>query len=230
MMTLKLDVLAVGAHPDDIEIGCGGILAHYKKMGKTTGILDLTNGMPTPYGTLEQRLAEAKKAAEILKVDVRITLNMQNRYLENTIKNRIEIADIFRQYRPEVILTHPIEDFHPDHVACHHLVNAAIFQAKLTNTESKYPEYYPPRVLYFDHSHIRKQRQLDFLIDITDSLEDKIKALEAYQSQFIENKKNSIVFSYVRDRASYLGHQIGVKYAEGLMCPNYFQINDITKI
>jgi len=74
MMTLKLlDVLAVGAHPDDIEIGCGGILAHYKKMGKTTGILDLTNGMPTPYGTVEQRLTEAKKAAEILKVDVRVT-------------------------------------------------------------------------------------------------------------------------------------------------------------
>ena len=230
MMTLKLDVLAVGAHPDDVEIGCGGILAHFKKMGKTTGILDLTNGMPTPYGTVEQRLAEAKKAAEILKVDVRITLDMENRYLENSIENRIKIADVFRQYRPKVIITNPAEDFHPDHVACHLLVNAAVFQAKLTNTDSKFPEYYPPRVLYYDQSHIKKQRKLDFLIDISDSLEDKIRALEAYQSQFIENKNNNVIFKYIRDKASYLGNQIGVEYAEGLICPSYFRINDITMI
>ncbi len=229
-MTLKLDVLAVGAHPDDCEIGCGGILAHYKKMGKTIGILDLTNGEPTPYGTVEKRLAEAKKAADILNLDVRITLDMQNRYLENSIKSRIEIGEVFREYQPKIIITHPIEDWHSDHIACHHLINAAKFQAKLSNTDSKFPEFYPPRILYFDHSHIKKQRKLDFLIDISDSLEDKISALEAYNSQFIENKKNNVIFSYIRDRASYLGHQIGVKYAEGLICPDYYQINDITMI
>ena len=227
---IMLDILAVGSHPDDAEIGCGGILAHYQKMGKKVGILDLTNGEPTPFGTIEKRLAEAKVAADILKVNARITLDMPNRYLENTIDNRIKIADVFRQYRPKVIITHPAMDYHADHIACHHLVNAAKFQAKLSKTDSQFPEFYPPRILYFDHSHIRMQRKMDFLIDISDSFEDKIAALKAYKSQFLENEKNQGIFDLLRHRSSYLGHQIGVEYAEGLLCPTYFQVPDITLI
>lgn len=227
---IELDILAVGAHPDDAEIGCGGIIAHYQKLGKKIGVLDLTNGEPTPHGTIEKRLAEAKDAADILKVDVRVTLDMPNRYLENTIENRIQVAEVFRQTRPKVIITHPPEDWHADHIACHHLVNAAKFQAKLSKTESQFPEFYPPRILYFVHSHIQMQRKMDFLIDISDSFEDKIAALKAYKSQFLDNKKNKGIFDLLRNRASFLGHQIGVKYAEGLLCPTYFQVEDITHI
>ncbi|MCP4763283.1 MAG: bacillithiol biosynthesis deacetylase BshB1 [archaeon] len=228
--SLKLDILVVGSHPDDAEIGCGGTIAHYKKMGKKVGILDLSNGEPTPYGTVEKRMAEAQKAAEILNIDTRITLDMQNRYIENTIENRIKVAEVFRKYRPTVIITHPPVDWHADHIACHHLVNAAKFQAKLTKTDSLFPEFYPKRILYFDHSHIRKQRKVDFLVDISDSLDDKINSLKAYKSQFIEKEKNYKIFEYVKARSIYLGHKIGVKYAESFICPEYFEIEDITEI
>ncbi|UYP48698.1 Diacetylchitobiose deacetylase [Candidatus Lokiarchaeum ossiferum] len=229
-MDTELDVLVVGAHPDDAEIACGGIIAHYKKLGKKVGILDLTNGEPTPFGTIEKRMAEAKAAADILKVDIRVTLDIPNRSLENTLENRVKVADIFRKYRPNTIITHPSEDWHADHIAAHHLVNAAKFQAKLTKTDSSYPEYYPPRILYFDHSHIRMQRKIDFLVDISDSFEEKIAALQAYKSQFYENKKNMKIFDWIRNRAANLGFEIGVEYAEALICPTYFQIHDITKI
>ncbi|MFX1281506.1 MAG: bacillithiol biosynthesis deacetylase BshB1 [Promethearchaeota archaeon] len=225
-MDLELDILVIGAHPDDAEIGCGGTIAHYKKKGKRIGILDLTNGEPTPFGTVEKRLGEAKAASEILVLDVRITLDMTNRYIENSIENRKKVSEVIRKYKPKIIITHPSDDWHPDHVACHQIVNAAKFQAKLTKTNSKYPEYYPKYVFYFDHSHVKdKRRRTDFLIDISDSIEDKIRALKAYKSQFIDNKKHLRILDYIKERAGFLGYQIGVKYAEGFISPEYLMID-----
>jgi len=217
-MSLKLDILVIGAHPDDAEIGCGGTIAHYKKRGQKVGVLDLTNGEPTPYGTVEKRLAEAKVASEILGLDVRITLDMTNRYIENTIESRKKVSEVIRKYKPNILITHPANDWHPDHIACHQIVNAAKFQSKLTKTESKFSEHYPKYVFYFDHSHLKdKNRKLDFLIDISDSLEEKISALRAYKTQFVDNKKHLRIFDYIRERAGYLGYQIGVRYAEGFI-------------
>jgi len=227
---MELDILVVGSHPDDAEIGCGGIISHFKKKGKKIGILDLSNGEPTPYGSIEKRISESKLAAKILNVDIRVTLDMKNRYISNSIENRVKISELFRQYKPKVIITHPIDDYHADHVACHHLVNAAIFQAKLCKTDSQFPEFYPHKILYFDHSHNKVQRKLDFLIDISDSIEDKINSLKAYQSQFIDNKKNATFLDFIYTKAKYLGYQIGTNYAEGLMCPSYFQIKDLMDI
>ncbi|MHA1681541.1 MAG: bacillithiol biosynthesis deacetylase BshB1 [Promethearchaeota archaeon] len=226
-MVLNLDILVVGAHPDDAEIGSGGLIVRYRKLGKKVGILDCSNGEPTPHGTVEKRMAEAKESADILGVNVRVTLDMVNRYIENTIENRKKIADVIRKFTPKIIITHPPRDWHADHVAVNQLVNAAKFQAKLTNTDSKFPEYYPPRILYFDHSHIKEKRRVDFLVDISDSLEDKIRALKAYKSQFIENKKNYGIFNYMRERAGFLGYQVGVRYAEGYICPEYFLMDDV---
>ncbi|MHA1372083.1 MAG: bacillithiol biosynthesis deacetylase BshB1 [Promethearchaeota archaeon] len=227
---MKLDILVVGAHPDDAEIGCGGTIAHFKKAGKKVGILDCSNGEPTPFGSVEKRLQEAKLAAEILKVDVRVTLDMKNRYIQNSIENRVAVSEIFRRFQPKIIITHPPRDWHPDHIAVCQIVNAAKFHAKLTKTDSNLPEFYPPRVVYFDHSHLKEQRRLSFLIDISDSLNDKIEALKAYKSQFIENKKNQKIFDYITEQAGYLGYQVGVRYAEGFFCPEYFLVDDITRI
>ncbi|MHA2390558.1 MAG: bacillithiol biosynthesis deacetylase BshB1 [Promethearchaeota archaeon] len=223
---MDLDILVIGAHPDDAEIGCGGTIAHYKKRGKKIGVLDLSNGEPTPFGTVEKRLEETKKASDILRLDVRITLDMTNRYIENTIENRKKVSEVIRKYKPPIIITHPPYDWHPDHISCHQIVNAAKFQAKLTKTESKYPEYSPKYVFYFDHSHLKdKNRKLDFLIDISDSLEEKINALKAYKSQFFDNKKHIRIFDYIKERAGYLGYQIGVKYAEGFITSEYLQMD-----
>ncbi|MFX1326448.1 MAG: bacillithiol biosynthesis deacetylase BshB1 [Promethearchaeota archaeon] len=223
---MKLDILVIGAHPDDAEIGCGGTIAHYKKRGKKVGVLDLSDGEPTPFGSVEIRMKELKVASEILQLDVRVTLDMTNRYIENSIENRKKVSDVIRKHKPSIIITHPSNDWHPDHIACHQIVNAAKFQAKLTKTESQYPEYSPKYLLYFDHSHLKDiNRKLDFLIDISDSLEDKLNALKAYKSQFIDNKKHLRIFDYIRERAGYLGYQIGVKYAEGFISSEFLQVD-----
>ncbi|MFX0080425.1 MAG: bacillithiol biosynthesis deacetylase BshB1 [Candidatus Hodarchaeota archaeon] len=225
-MDLKLDILVIGAHPDDAEIGCGGTIAHYKKRGKKIGLLDLSNGEPTPFGTVEKRLAEAKAASEILNLDIRITLDMTNRYIENTIENRKKVSEVIRKYKPNILITHPSDDWHPDHIVCHQLVNAAKFQARLTKTESRYPEYSPKFVFYFDHSHLKdSNRKLDFLIDISDSIEEKVNSIRAYKSQFVDNKKYLRIFDYIRERAGYLGYQIGVKYAEGFITSEYLMVD-----
>lgn len=225
-MTLELDILVIGAHPDDAEIGCGGTIAHYKKKNKKIGILDLSNGEPIPFGTVEKRMVEAKAASEILGLDIRITLDMTNRYIENTIENRIKVSEVIRKYKPNILITHPSNDWHSDHIACHQIVNAAKFQAKLTKTESKYLEHYPKYVFYFDHSHLKdKNRKVDFLIDISDSLEEKINALKAYKTQFVDNKKHLRIFDYIRHRAGYLGYQIGVKYAEGFLNSEHLMVD-----
>ncbi|MFX0030345.1 MAG: bacillithiol biosynthesis deacetylase BshB1 [Candidatus Hermodarchaeota archaeon] len=225
-MDLELDILVIGAHPDDAEIGCGGTIAHYKKKGKKIGILDLSNGEPTPLGTIENRIAEAKAASKILNLDMRITLDITNRYIENSIENRIKVSEVIRRYKPKILITHPSDDWHPDHIACHQIVKAAKFQAKLTKTDSKYSEHYPKYVFYFDHSHLKeKDRRVDFLVDISDSIEEKINALKVYKSQFIDNKKHLRIFDYIRERAGYLGYQIGVKYAEGFISSEFLRLD-----
>ena len=225
-MDLELDILVIGAHPDDAEIGCGGTIAHYKKKNKKVGVLDLSNGEPTPFGTVEKRMTEAKAASEILQLDIRITLDITNRYIENTIENRKKVSEVIRKYKPRILITHPFDDWHPDHIACHQIVNAAKFQAKLTKTESEFPEYNPKYVFYFDHSHLKdKNRKLDFLVDISDSIDDKINSLKVYKSQFVDNKKHLRIFDYIRERAGYLGYQIGVKYAEGFISSEYLMMD-----
>jgi len=151
---------------------------------------------------------------------------MTNRYIENTIENRKKVSEVIRKYKPNILITHPSNDWHPDHIACHQIVNAAKFQAKLTKTESEYQEFDPKYIFYFDHSHLKdKDRKLDFLIDISDSIEEKINALKAYKSQFVDNKKHIRIFDYIKERAGYLGYQIGVKYAEGFINSEYLIVD-----
>lgn len=229
-MKIKLDILVIGAHPDDAEIGCGGTIARHKQLGHKIGILDCSNGEPTPHGSPEIRLEEAGHAAKILDIDTRETLDMKNRYIENTIENRIKVADIIRKYQPKIIITHPPRDWHADHVAVNKIVSAAKFQAKLTKTDSPYEEFYPPRIVYFDHAHARIQRKIDFLVNISDTIDVKIRALKAYKSQFIDNRDNRAIFDFIKNKASFLGQQAGIQFAEGFSMPEYFLVQDITTI
>jgi bacillithiol biosynthesis deacetylase BshB1 len=227
---MRLDVLVICAHPDDAEIGCGGLIAKYIKNGYKVGILDLTDGEPTPYGDVETRLRESQQASKILGVSHRINLNLPNRILEDTLENRIKISEVIREYSPTVIITHPPKDWHPDHIACHHLVNAAKFHAKLSKTDSKFEPFSPKHVYYFNHKHQKSPQPIDFLVDISEYMEIKNEALSAYRSQFIDNPKNRHFISELTEKAAYFGSLIRTAYAEAFQSPEYIKIEDITTL
>ena len=221
------DLLIVGAHPDDAEIGCGGLISKTVAMGKKVVIIDLTNGEPTPYGDPITRAKEAKKSAEILGIFSRLTLEWPNRYLENKLGYRIQLGDIFRKFRPKVVITHPNHDWHADHIHAHELVNAARFQAKLSKTDSEYPPYWIPQIFYFEHSHLKKPRELDFTVDVSPYFAQKIEALKTYHSQFTANPANQHLIKNLEDRAQWLESQSGVKYAEGFISPEIICLTDV---
>ncbi|MGB9553392.1 MAG: PIG-L family deacetylase, partial [bacterium] len=127
-----MKILTIGAHPDDVEIGMGGTIAALKDKGHEVTILDLTDGEPTPTGSREVRLKESQEAAKILGVDRRITLDLPNRFLLDTIENRLKVAQVIREIKPEAIFLHYWTDAHPDHRAACQLCEAARFYAKLT--------------------------------------------------------------------------------------------------
>ena len=134
-LEFPLDVLAVAPHPDDAEIGVGGLLARVKRQGLRTGVIDLTNGEPTPFGSPEIRAKETSAASQILQLDWRDNLGMPNRCLEHTLEARRQLAGVFRCTRPKILLLPFWDDSHPDHVAATQLAEAARFWAKLTRTD-----------------------------------------------------------------------------------------------
>ncbi len=144
-MAAERTVLAIGAHPDDVEIGMGGTIAALVAAGHRVTILDLTNGEPTPMGSPERRRAESEEAARVLGVARRITLGLPNRYLEDTVENRTAVAEVIREVRPELLFIPYWVDAHPDHVAAERLSEAARFYAKLTKTEMRGEPFYPAR-------------------------------------------------------------------------------------
>ena len=214
-----LDVLAIGAHPDDVEIGMGGAIACFVAEGLKVGILDLTNGEPTPYGTPERRAAEAALAAQRLGVAVRETLDIPNRYVEDSVENRIKVAEVLRRLRPRILFAPYWEDAHPDHIAASRLVDAARFYAKLTKTDMKGEPFYPQKVFYYFCTHWRLHPKPSFILDVTAGFERKMAALEAYESQFVQGRPDpAAIFGGVRARAEYWGQLIGARYGEPFTC------------
>src|SRR5207253_6773930 len=144
-----LDYLVIAPHPDDAELGAGGAILLLKAQGAAVGVLDLTNGEPTPYGNAEIRRSETEAASNVLGLDWRGNLGLPNRALVADLDARHKVASMIRQLRPRVLLTHYWEDAHPDHVAASALVDAARFWAKLTKTDLAGEPHFPERVLYF---------------------------------------------------------------------------------
>jgi bacillithiol biosynthesis deacetylase BshB1 len=164
------ELLVIGAHPDDAEIGMGGAIAAFVQQGHGVVILDLTNGEPTPMGSPEQRRAESEAAARVLGVKRRITLPLPNRYLMDTVENRAAVAEVIREVRPEIVFLPYGVDAHPDHVAAERLGEAARFYAKLTKTEMRGDPHYPGRILHFFCTHYRLHVAPAFILDITDQI------------------------------------------------------------
>lgn len=209
-----LDVLAIGAHPDDVEIGMGASLIKLKQEGFKTGILDLTDGEPTPFGTVEKRKKEREEAAEKLNLDFRRTLDLPNRYLQDTIEARKKVAAVIRETRAHLLFFSHWEDAHPDHKAAVDICEASRFYSKLTKTDIKGEPYYPLKVFYYYASHLRVRESPSFIMDVSDLFDQKIEVIKSYKSQFLENEKNQASIDNARKKAEYWGGRIRVKYGE----------------
>jgi len=211
-----LDVLVVAPHPDDAELGMAGAILKLKAEGFSVGVLDLTNGEPTPFGTPELRARETAAATEILGLDWRENLGLPNRVLEPTLEARAKLAGVFRQTRPRWVFSPYWIDAHPDHVAATQLIEAARFWSKLTKSDLPGEPHYPERIYHYYCIHLRLIPEPAFILDISDYWDKKQAAIACYRSQFIEGRppERPTFLDRLRDRAATWGWAIGTRYGE----------------
>jgi N-acetylglucosamine malate deacetylase 1 len=225
---MKLDVLAIGVHPDDVELSCAGVLMVEQSKGRKTGIVDLTRGELGSRGTPETRLQEAKAAAEILQVNVRENLGMADGFLANDEAHQRHVIAVIRKYRPEIVLCNAPLDRHPDHGRSARLVSDAAFLSGLlkivTHDEAgqQQAHWRPKYVLHYIQD---RMIQPDFVVDITEVFDRKIAAIKAYGTQFY-NPDEAGPTTYISTpdflesvvyRHKWFGKMIGVGYAEGFV-------------
>ncbi|MHB1033329.1 MAG: bacillithiol biosynthesis deacetylase BshB1 [Pirellulales bacterium] len=211
-----LDILVVAPHPDDAELGMGGSILKLQAEGFKVGILDLTDGEPTPFGSVETRARETAAATKILGIDWRENLGLPNRSLEPTLEARRKLAVVFRRVRPRWLFIPYWVDAHPDHVAATSLAEAARFWSKLTKTDMPGEPFYPERILYYFCTHLRLAVPPAFVLDISDHWPEKRAAMECYHSQLIEGRPTDVpsLVERLHDVAAYWGWSIGKRYGE----------------
>jgi bacillithiol biosynthesis deacetylase BshB1 len=222
---MKTDILAFGAHPDDVELGCGGTMAKMVSEGKICAIVDLTKGELGTRGTDETRKAEAADSAAILGIAARENLGLKDGFLENSQEYQMEIVKMVRKYRPEIVLANAIDDRHPDHAKAAKLVSDACFLAGLRKFETvldgAQQEAWRPKQIF--HYIQWKNIEPEFVIDISEYLDQKIKACMAFKTQFYDPTSkepetpitSKDFFESLTYRAQDLGRLSGVTYAEG---------------
>ena len=234
---MKIDILAIGIHPDDVELSCSGTIAKHIALGKKVGILDLTRGELGTRGNAELRTKEANDAAIILGVSFRTQLNLKDCFFENNEENQKKIIEIIRKHQPEIILCNAISDRHPDHGRASKLVSEASFYSGLikieTHTDNKIQQAWRPKAVY----HYIQDQYIhpDFVIDISEFIDIKHKAIMAYSSQFYNPSSNEPetpisskhFIESVNSKMSILGRDIGVKFAEGFTVNRYPGINSL---
>lgn len=211
-----LDYLFIAPHPDDAELGAGGTILALKAEGARVGVLDMTDGEPTPFGSPEIRRQETEAATAVLGLDWRGNLELPNRSLVADLEARHRLAGMLRQLRPRVLFAPYWEDAHPDHVAATPLIEAARFWAKLTKTNLPGSPHYPQRIFYYFAVHLRIHPRPAFVVDISPHIDAKMRALACYRSQFIEGRPATppTFLDEQRDRARYWGWAIGAGYGE----------------
>lgn len=220
-----VDILAIGAHPDDIELSAAGTLLKHRAMGYSTAIVDLTRGELGSRGTAETRKEEAAAAARILGLSERVNLKMADGFFTHNEENLRLIIQQIRRFKPDIVLLNAVSDRHPDHGKGSKLASEACFLSGLrkieTTWEGEEQEAHRPKFVY----HYIQDRLIkpDFAIDVTDYVEDKFESIKAYKTQFWDpNSKEPQTpisgeefFEFLRGRMAEFGRSIGVKYAEG---------------
>ncbi len=207
------NILVVGPHPDDQELGMGGTIAKLTEQGHDVLLLDMTNGEPTPHGDPQTRAVEAAKAAEILGVKRRL-LDLPNRVLEHNIESRHLVAGVIREHQAQIVFAPYFQDAHPDHVATTRIVEDARFDAKLTKIDLPGEPIYPKWLFYYYCTHLRWVADPNFLIDITGYEDRKRDSIVAYETQFVMPQRNRRVVEWIKSANEYLGSRIGVASAE----------------
>ncbi len=216
----SLDVLVIAPHPDDAEISMGGAILHLLGQGRRVGILDLTNGEPTPRGTVELRSQETIQASNILNITWRGNLGLPNRALQATITAREQIATVMRLCRADLIFAPYWEDAHPDHLAATELTDAARFWAKLSKTDMAGDPFHPKRIYNYHSVHLKLVISPAFILDISDYWEIKLAAVQAYGSQFdsIDTVVGRTFYDKLRTDAEHWGDLIGCRFGEPFSC------------
>ncbi|MFT5252367.1 MAG: bacillithiol biosynthesis deacetylase BshB1 [Flavobacteriales bacterium] len=237
---MKLDILAFGAHPDDVELGCAGTILKEISLGKTVGIVDLTRGELGTRGSAIIRDQEANAAAEILGVQVRENLEMRDGFFVNDEKHQLEIIKMLRKYQPDIVLCNAVDDRHIDHGKGSKLVSDACFLSGLTKIETELEgviqDAWRPKVVY----HYMQWKNLipAFVVDITGFTDKKIQSILAYSSQFYDptskepespiSSKNFLESLNYRSRD--LGRLVGVDHAEGFTVERYLAVNSLADL
>jgi bacillithiol biosynthesis deacetylase BshB1 len=237
---MKLDILAFGAHPDDVELGCGATIAKEISLGKKVGIVDLTRGELGTRGSADLRDEEAKKSAEILGVSIRENLGFSDGFFKNDKEHQLAIIKMIRKYRPEIVLCNAIDDRHIDHGKGSKLVSDACFLSGLlkieTKVDDKLQEKWRPNNVY--HYIQWKNINPNFVVDVTGFIEKKVDSILAYSSQFFDPKSNEPetpitsknFLDSITYRAKDLGRIIGVEYAEGFTSERFVAVKNLDKL
>ncbi len=211
-----LDVLVVAPHPDDAELGMGGAILKMQSQGLAVGVLDLTNGEPTPHGSEAIRQAETAAATDVLGLQWRRNLGLPNRSLQPTLESRAKLAAVFREVRPRWLFAPYWIDAHPDHIAATQLVDDARFWSKLTKSDLPGDPFHPERIYNYYCVHLKMHPTPAFVLDVSDVWATKQAAIECYASQFIAGREHldPTFIEQLRIEAAYWGKTIGVKYGE----------------
>ena len=234
---MKLDILAFGAHPDDVEISCGATLLKYTKEGKSIGIIDLTKGELGTRGSTEKRYEEANKAAVFLNLKIRENLNMGDGFISHSKENKLKIIECIRKYQPELILANSVHDRHPDHAKGAKLVAEATFLSGLRKIETKMDgipqEAYRPKMLlhYVQDYYLTP----DVILDVSETGKEKIELIKCYSSQFYNPSSKEPqtpisgeeFFDYLEGRMLSLGRELGVKYGEAYTIDRTLGVKDL---
>ena len=237
---MKLDILAFGAHPDDVELGCGATIAKEVSLGKKVGIVDLTRGELGTRGSAAVRELEAAKSATILGVSVRENMGFADGFFINDKNHQLEIIKMIRKYQPEIVLCNAVDDRHIDHPKGSSLVSDACFLSGLLKIETEIggelQKKWRPKQVY--HYIQWKNIEPDFVVDVSDFIDVKQKAVLAYSTQFYDPKSNEPETSItsknftesINYRAKDLGRLIGVEYAEGFTSERYVAVENLSKL
>ena len=237
---LKLDILAFGAHPDDVELGCAGTLLGAIAEGKKVGVIDLTKGELGTRGSISQRLSEAQLASEVIGLTIRENLEMADGFFINNKEHQLIIIETIRRFQPSIIFCNAPEDRHPDHGRAASLVAEAAFfsgHKKIQTIHNGVAQeaWRPTQVFHYIQS---RNLTPNFVVDISKHIEKKMEAILAHSSQFYDPKSNepdtfissAAFLEFVKGRAKELGQQIGVQYAEGFITQKILGINSLDAI